>query len=59
MTAFEPRKKSLRYIARRAGERAERPLYEGVVQRKLASHYGEGGSVSLPLVRWIDRGSKA
>jgi hypothetical protein len=53
--SFEPRKKTLAYIARRAKETADRPLYAGVVKRKLTTHYGEGGLVSLPFVRWIDR----
>ena len=52
---FEPRKRSLNTIAKRVKEKAERPLYEGVVQRKLVTHYGEGGTISLPLVRWIDK----
>lgn len=53
--AFEPRKLNLRYIARKAAEQSDRPLYQGVVQRKLTSYYGESGTISLPLVRWIDK----
>lgn len=55
MADFLPRKKTLAYIARRAKEQSERPLYAGVVRHKLTTHYGEGGTISLPLVRWIDR----
>lgn len=53
--AFQPRKKSLAELAQRLKDQGEKPLYAGVVRRKLTSHYGEGGSISLPLVRWIDR----
>lgn len=52
---FKPRKQSLNELADKMRERGERPLYQGVVQRKLVTHYGEAGTISLPLVRWIDK----
>lgn len=52
---FKPRKQSLQAMVERMKEKGERPLYQGVVQRKQASYYGEGGTISLPLVRWIDK----
>lgn len=52
---YAPRRKSLAYIARCAKEISDRPLYAGVVQHKLTTHYGEGGTISLPLVRWLDK----
>ncbi len=35
--------------------REERPLYAGVVSKPIMDHYGHPSTISLPLVRWMEK----
>lgn len=55
MARFEPRKLSLRYLARKVAEQGDRPLYAGVTYKPSYSAHGDPIKIALPLVRWLDR----
>lgn len=53
--SFQPRKHSLRDVARKVAEQGDRPLYAGVTYKPGYSVKGDPIKIALPLVRWLDR----
>jgi hypothetical protein len=52
---FKVKKASVRAVQDRIEERGAKPLYAGVVSKATIDHYGHPSTISLPLIRWMEK----